>query len=159
MAYTAKPLDTEKSPEQILKEAAEAAQKLIPAAEKERDALQRKLVEAEMGLTRLRAVVSVYPALSKQALQTMSSTVTTTSTASGTVVTTQAAAPSAYIKMHVIFEKADRPLTVKEIIESFKIEFGEDIPQSTLYFALNKGKHKRTFVEENNKWRLAKKLA
>lgn len=146
----------DRSPEEILKEAAQAAQQLIPNAEKARDELQKKLAEAELGLVRLRAVVSAYPSITTNPLTTTTSS-TTTVTSTGTLVTTQAAPPSAYIKMHMIFGKAEKPLSVKEIGDAFSAEFNEAIPQSTLYFALNKGKRKGTFLEEGGKWMLAKK--
>ena len=147
---------TAKTPEQILKEAAEAAQQLIPDAERQRDELQRKLAEVEFGLVRLRAVVSALPSITSPL--TTTSTTSTTVTSTGALVMTQAAPPSAYLKMHMIFGETRQPLSVREIGEIFKSKFGEDIPQSTLYFALKKGDRKGTFVQESDgRWRLKTK--
>lgn len=142
----------------VYENAAKQAEADIPAKEAEIAELQQRLQAAMQELNYLRNIA----AFGKRAIPSFTST---PSSGDGVVslqmpqpqATTPAPPKSAYIKMHDIFRKYDRKLTVKEIVEIFAKNYNEAIPNSTLYFALNKGKRKHTFTEEGGKWGLAKK--
>lgn len=148
MAYTGK------TPEQILKEAAAAAEQLLPGAEAQREAAQKALAEAEARINRFRLVISA--AQSTPTAQTSMTTTTVTTGTSTLVLTNPSTSATAYAKVAAILGKGDG-YAPRQITQEYEKEFLAPIPQSTLYAVLKKGRDSGQFIEENNKWSLTKK--
>ena len=149
MAYSAK------TPEQILKDAAAAAEQLLPAAEAERDAAQRTLAEAEAKINRFRLVISA--AQSTPSVQSnLGMTTTVVSTGTSTFSVTSLSTAPAFAKVATVLSTGEG-YTTRQIADQYKNEFHSPIPQSTLYAVLNKGRQSGQFIEEDGKWSLTKK--
>jgi hypothetical protein len=156
-----------KTPQQIFKEAAQAAAALLPEAEKERDKLQMKLAALDVLINRYRMLISTSQStssgvatisLSPSKVSATTSTAYTTSGSSSHVfgVALNDREPTAFEKVGLVLSKGGW-FPAKEIAEKYRQEFSEAIPQSTLYNVLNKGREIESFIEKDGKWSLTEK--
>jgi len=157
----------ERTTEQILRDAAEAAKARLPEIEVERARTAAQLAETAAQLAELDAEIARYrmvasagnPSIDPYRISMPRSPVvtstssTTFSSTSGTTFTVafSDSEPSSYEKVGVILS-AGGPHSAKALAEAYRQEYGETIPQSTLYYALNKGRESGQFVESDGVW-------
>jgi hypothetical protein len=142
-----------KTTDQVLQEAANAAKKALPEAEKEVESAERRLAEARAKLGRLRTVVAAgYPDSGVAKFSRSSGAVTFDAPSSGPVHTYSSRPPMRSL-ISVVLSESGKPLTPQEIGKRVETTSGSSIAQSTLYYTLTKGEELGLYKkEEDGRW-------
>ena len=136
-----------KSPEEVLADAAQAAQELLPDLMRERDKLRIQLAAVEQRINLMTTVTTsgglTIPSISDYMFipGELSSTVK----------------DDALIDRIKWVLKRQPDITPKEIAELIKVRFGIEPAQSSLYATLNRSRLRGKLDEKDGKWSLAKK--
>lgn len=157
----------QKSPEEVLKEAAKAAEALIPEVERQRDEAQKTAAALQAKITQLYAVVSAAqpsvsfgsPLQKKYGAMMSSTTVSSSSGPQGSPVVllhTSQTPMTAVDKIATILASREVPLTTKELSAGLEKQFGQPMPQSTIYAGLTVGRKLGRFLDKNGTWTIAK---
>jgi hypothetical protein len=159
-----------RTPEDAIREGAEAAKSLIPEAEREVEDRQRALTMAQARLAALRTLASSAEALSADqyrfGMVTAISSPRPTVTATTTAISTSTGEPLSIQhnvniptgdKVEAILKKEGKPLLTRELALGIELVFGGDVPMSTLYAALATGRKNGRFIyTEDGRWVLGK---
>lgn len=146
------------TPEQILKQASEAAAAIIPALEAERTTLMANLQELDFKISQLRSLVSAYPIEAVANVSTASleeSKPLQESMFEDAQTRHSNKAPRGQLNQHIATVLSPvTPMSAKQIKDALESSFKIDYNRSSIHQTLQRGLKSGKFSCSNNLWLL-----